>query len=151
VNLDPSTAERYLRRAFTQMLGVVDRLGEERVNLRPHGDRTNSVAALVVHCCGVTEFWLGHVALGRPSTRDRAAEFVATASVAALHDLVERTVEAAAADLARLEAGEGSDEHGGRSHLLDGDGSDASAVLHVLEEAYQHLGHMELAADALAH
>jgi hypothetical protein len=88
VKLEPVTAERYLRHAFTQMLGVVDRLGE-------------------------------------------------------------RTVEAAASDLARLEAGEGSDELGGRSHLLDGDGSDASAVLHVLEEAYQHLGHMELAAGCL--
>jgi hypothetical protein len=79
------------------------------VNVQPHGDRTNSVAALVVHSCGVTEFWLGHVAL----------------------------------------AGEGNDLHGGREHLLDGDESDAAAVLHVLEEIHQHLGHMELTADAL--
>jgi hypothetical protein len=149
VNLEPSTAERYLRHAFGQMLDVVDRLGDERVNRRPHGDGTNAVAALVIHCCGVTEFWLGHVALGRPSTRDRAAEFVATASVAELHELVARTVDTAAADLVRLEAGEGNDRNGGRAHLLDGDGSDASAVLHVLEEIYQHLGHMELTADAL--
>ena len=33
--------------------------------------------------------------------------------------------------------------------LLDGDTSDASVVLHVLEELYQHLGHIELTADAL--
>ena len=150
MNLDPATAERYLRHAYRQMLDVVDRLGDEGINRPPHGEGTNSVAALVVHCCGVTEFWLGHVALGRPSSRDRAAEFVATASVAELHALVDRTLETATADLDRLEAGEGNDRHGGREHLLDGDGTDASAVLHVLEETYQHLGHMELTADALA-
>ncbi|MBV9952033.1 MAG: DinB family protein [Acidimicrobiia bacterium] len=149
MNLDPATAERYLRRAFRKMLAVVDRLGDERVNVQPHGDGTNSAAALVVHCCGVTEFWLGHVALGRPSTRDRAGEFVATASVAELHDIVDRTIATAVADIDRLDAGEGNDDSGGRSHLLDGDGSDGSAVLHVLEEIYQHLGHMELTADAL--
>jgi uncharacterized damage-inducible protein DinB len=149
VNLDLATAERYLRHAYRQMLDVVDRLGDDRVNVKPHGERTNAVAALVTHCCGVTEFWLGHVALGRQSTRDRAAEFVTTATVAELHELVDRTVAAAVEDLGRLDAGEGTDDNHGRVHLLDGDGSDASAVLHVLEELYQHLGHMEVTADGL--
>jgi uncharacterized damage-inducible protein DinB len=150
MNLDPATAERYLRHAYGQMLAVADRLGDERVNERPHGEHTNAVAALVVHCCGVTEFWLGHVALGRPTSRDRSAEFTTTATVAELHELVERALTAAASDLARLEAGEGNDRSGLRHQLLDGDRSDASAVVHVLEEAYQHLGHMELTADALS-
>jgi hypothetical protein len=148
VNLDPTTAVAYLRHAFAQMLGVADRLGDERVNLRPHGEGTNSVAALVVHCCGVTEFWLGHVALGRPTTRDRDAEFSTTASVAELHELVAATLATATADIRALEAGEGRDG-GGRRSLLDGDTSDASVVIHVVEEVYQHLGHMELSADAL--
>ena len=38
----------------------------------------------------------------------------------------------------------------GRQFLEGGDESDGAIVLHVLEELYQHLGHMELAADALA-
>jgi uncharacterized damage-inducible protein DinB len=149
VNLDPATAERYLRHAFGQMLAVAERLGDEDVNRRPHGEHTNPVAALIVHSCGVTEFWLGHVALGRPSTRDRDAEFATTATIAELRDLVDRTLTTAVADIARLDAGAGNDASGVRSHLLDGDDSDASAVLHVLEEAYQHLGQMELTADAL--
>jgi uncharacterized damage-inducible protein DinB len=149
VNLDPTTAERYLRHAFGQMLAVAERLGDDLVNRRPHGEHSNAVAALVVHCCGVTEFWLGHVALGRPSRRDRTAEFSTEATVAELHDLVERTLATASSDIARLEAGKGNDESGVRSHLLDGDASDASAALHVLEEAYQHLGQMELTADVL--
>jgi uncharacterized damage-inducible protein DinB len=127
---------------------VADRLGDERVNVRPHGESTNAVAALVVHCCGVAEFWMGHVALGRPSTRDRTAEFTSTATVAELHVLVEETLARAAADLHALETGRGVESEG-RRHLLDGDTSDASVVVHVIEEAYQHLGHMELAADAL--
>jgi uncharacterized damage-inducible protein DinB len=148
VKLDPGTAERYLRHAFGQMLVVADRLGDERVNVRPHGESTNAVAALVIHSCGVAEFWLGHVALGRASDRDRAAEFSSTATVAELHELVEATLARAADDLVALEAGRGVDSEG-RRHLLDGDTSDASVVVHVIEEAYQHLGHMELAADAL--
>jgi len=148
VNLDPTTAETYLRLAFERMLGVADRLGDKLVNVRPHGEGTNAVAALVVHCCGVAEFWLGHVALGRPSSRDRAVEFATTASVSELHALVAATLATATADIDALEAGEGSDA-GGRRFLPEGDTSDASVVVHVLEEAFQHLGHMELAADAL--
>lgn len=130
------------------MLAVADRLGEPLINERPLGPRTNAVAALIIHSCGVTEFWLGHVALGQPSTRDRASEFSRTATLAQLHALVDDTATQAVAHLARLEAGDGRDD-GGRQFLLGGDTADASVVLHVLEELYQHLGHIELAADAL--
>jgi hypothetical protein len=37
----------------------------------------------------------------------------------------------------------------GRQFLEGGDESDGAIVLYVLEELYQHLGHMEIAADAL--
>jgi hypothetical protein len=53
------------------------------------------------------------------------------------------------ADIASLDAGEGCDD-GGRQFLEEGDTSDAAVVLHVLEELYQHLGHMNLTVDALA-
>ena len=91
---------------------------------------------------------LGHVALGRPTVRDRSAEFSTTATVAQLHELVGGTLATAVDDIGALEAGKGVDT-GGRQSLVDGDTSDASVVIHVLEEAFQHLGHMELAADAL--
>lgn len=148
MELTADTAERYLRRAFDRMLVVADRLGDDLVNERPHGEGTNAVAALVVHCCGVTEFWLGHVALGEPSARDREAEFSTTATVAELHERVTEALTRAVRHLERLEAGEGTDE-GGRQFLPGGDTSDASVVLHVVEELYQHLGHVELTADAL--
>lgn len=148
MELRPATAEAYLRHAFDQMLEVADRLGEPLINQRPLGPQTNAVAALIIHSCEVAVFWLGHVALGYPSDRDRESEFSRTATLTELHALVGDAVYRAAEHVGRLEAGDGRDE-GGRGFLLGGDASDAAVVLHVLEELYQHLGHMELAADAL--
>ena len=144
-----STATAYVRHAFAQMLDVVDRLGEDKVNVKPHGPGTNSAAVLVVHCCGVTGWWLGTVGLGRASDRDRDAEFSTVARVAELHELVAATVAQAASDLEEIDAGKSIADHPAREHLEGGDRSDASLALHVVEELYQHLGHMELTADAL--
>ena len=149
IELAPETSQRYVRLAFDQLLGVAERLGGERVNRRPHGESTNSVAALIVHCCGVCEFWFGHVGLGRESDRDRDGEFTATASVAELRQLVDATVRQAEADLVALGSAPLSPHDGPREHLTEGDRSDASLVLHVIEELFQHLGHAELSADAL--
>lgn len=148
MELAETTAAQYVRHAFQQMLVVAERLGDDKVGLRPHGLRTNAVAALVVHCCGMAEFWLGHVALGRPSSRDRDAELTATATVAELHALVEQAVESISSDLSRIEAGHATPGHEARAHLAGGV-SDDSVVLHVLEELFQHLGQMEITADAL--
>lgn len=150
MELERATAERYLRHAFTQMLDVADRLGDEKVNERPLGPKTNAVAALIIHCCGVTEFWFGHVGLGRESERERESEFDATATVAELHDLVDATLGQLGDDLDRIMGDTAPDTNrAGRVFLLDRDESDGSLVLHVMEELFQHLGHAELAADAL--
>jgi uncharacterized damage-inducible protein DinB len=149
VDLERGTAELYMRHAFGQMLDVADRLGDGRVNDRPLGADTNAVAALVIHCCAVTEFWIGHVALGRPTTRDRESEFSSTATVAELHTLVEATLAQVSEDLTAIDEGRTQPDRTGRQFLEGGDQSDGAIVLHVLEELYQHLGHVELAADAL--
>lgn len=130
------------------MLVVAERLGDEKVRLRPLGPQTNAVAARIVHCCGMAEFWFGHVALGRPSVRNRDAEFTRTATVTELYTLVEQSLEKVLGDLSRIHAGEATPGHEARAQLVGSD-SDDSVVLHVLEELFQHLGHMELAADAL--
>ena len=150
MELERGTAELYLRNAFAQMLRVADRLGDDRVNDGPHGPDTNAVAALIVHCCAVTEFWIGHVALGRPTSRDRESEFSTTATVSELHAIVAETLAQVAEDLTAIDEGRVQADRTGRQFLEGGDESDGAIVLHVLEEIYQHLGHMELAADALA-
>lgn len=149
MQLERATATRYIRHAFAQMLAVADRLGDTRVNERPLGPQTNAVAALIIHCCAVTEFWLGHVGLGRASNRERETEFTATATVSELHALVDATLVQLEGDLDRIMGGTAPPDEGGRAFLLDGDESDGSLVLHVIEELFQHLGHMDLAADAL--
>lgn len=143
-----STLEAYLRHAFAQLVGVAERLGDELVNRRPPGADTNTIAALTAHCCGVTEYWLGHVALGRESHRDRPAEFTTALTVGQIRSMIAATADRAGADLRHLEAGEGGRDHPDQRHLL-GDGGGTDIVLHVLEELYQHLGHAELTADAL--
>ncbi len=149
MELTPATASRYARHAFSEMLRVAKRLGDAKVNERPLGPNTNSVAVLVLHCCGVAEFWLGHVGLGRPSQREREAEFSKTATLAELQTAVDAAMRQIEADLHEIEVGAISEFAAGRQFLLDDDVSDGSLVVHVLEELYQHLGHAELAADAL--
>jgi Protein of unknown function (DUF664) len=149
VELDRGTAELYMRHAYAQMLGVADRLGDQRVNDRSIGTGENAVGALIVHCCGVTEFWIGHVALGRPSHRDRDSEFTSIATVAELHAMVDATLAQVSQDLAAIDAGATQADRTGRQFLEGGDESDGAIVLHVLEELYQHLGHMDITADAL--
>lgn len=147
VEFAPATAEIYVGHAFSQMLEVADRVGDGQVNERPLGPDTNAVAALIIHCCAVAEFWLGHVGLGRPSTRDRTTEFSRTATVSDLHQMVDDTVVQTIVDIRALDAGEGRDDSR-RQSLEGGDGSDTALVVHLFEELYQHLGHMEIAADA---
>jgi hypothetical protein len=150
VELSPTTASRYVHLAFEQMLAVADRLGDARVNERPISPHTNAVAPLIMHCCGVAEFWLGHVGLGRASHRDRDGEFSRTATVAELHAVVATACQQIDADLETLAAGGSQPAYAeGRAFLSVEDASDASLVLHVIEELYQHLGHCEIAADAL--
>jgi uncharacterized damage-inducible protein DinB len=148
MDLAPATAARYLQLGFEGLLAVAEGLGDDRANERPLGPTTNSVAALAVHCCGVAEYWLGHVGLGRASDRDRDWEFISTATIDELRARIERTLAQAWADLEALAAGEGSSVNADeRTHLVDR--TDAGLVLHVIEEVFQHLGHAELAADAL--
>jgi uncharacterized damage-inducible protein DinB len=150
MELTASTATTYVRLALRQMRALVDRMDDAQLNERPPGPATNSVAVLVTHCHGVCEFWLGHVGLGRPSTRDRDAEFTAVATASELHVLVDAMDAQVADDVRRLDGGGAGDTNRAGRQLLEGtDESDAALVLHVIEELFQHLGQMELTADAL--
>lgn len=55
----------------------------------------------------------------------------------------------ASQDLERIAVGEGGGDNGARQFLPGTDRSDVAVVLYVLKELFQHLGHIELAADAL--
>jgi hypothetical protein len=149
VELQPSTVGIYLRQAITGMMAALDRFDDESVNRRPHGDRTNSAAALIVHACSAATYWFEHIGLGRPVDRDRDREFESTASVEDLRILLTTTSFRLAALSVELDAGPTAIKHQRRDSLHGGDVSDGSLVLHVLEELFQHLGHLELTADAI--
>jgi len=149
LELTSTTAHDLVRHAFDQMLLVAERLGEPQIHQRPLGPTTNAVGGLIVHCCKVMEFWLGHVALRRPSDRNREAEFSTVETLNDLRRRVAMCVATASRDLDRIAVGEGGGHNGAREFLPGTDRSDVAVVLYVLKELFQHLGHMELAADAL--
>jgi hypothetical protein len=127
----------------------LDRFDDVTVNVRPHGEQTNSAAALVTHSCASATFWFEHVGLGREVDRDRAGEFGAEATVAELRLLLDETAVRLTALADELDQVPDAPESDLREFLHGGDRSDASLVLHALEELFQHLGHLELTADAV--
>ena len=149
MQLDVSTMGLYLRHAYGGMHRVLDRLDDDSVNRRPEGWGTNSVAGLIVHCCELGPLWFEMPGLGRDSTRDRDAEFEATATVEELRARIDAAVERCAALVVELDVGPTAGDHPFRDFLPGEDRSDGALYLHVLEELFQHLGHMEVTADAL--
>lgn len=149
MEIEVSSIDLYLRHAFEGMDRVLDRLDDETVNVVPEGWGTNSVAGLIVHCCELTPSWFASPGLGRESTRNRDAEFTTTGTVAELRARIDASVQSASALLAEFVTGPTTPGHPFREFMPGTDRSDGALVLHVLEELYQHLGHMEVTADAL--
>lgn len=150
MELTPGTIEVYLRQAIAGMERVLDRFDDETVNRKPHGEGTNSAAGLITHACAAATFWFEHVGLGRPTERDRDREFEATATTDELRTLLKNASERLQALAQDLETGPTAPDHELRAFLPGDDSSDSSIVLHVLEELFQHLGHLDLTADAVA-
>lgn len=144
-----TTMHLYLDHAFAGMGRVLDRVDDDTVNLRPAPWGTNSIAGLIVHCCELTPSWFEMPGLGRDSVRDRDTEFTAKASVQELRDRIAATLTRSHALIDEFVAGPTATEHEFRGFLPGGDRSDGALVVHVFEELYQHLGHMEVTADAL--
>lgn len=149
MELSAETVCHYLSHAFDGMTTVLDRLDDETVNARPEGWGTNSVTGLIVHCCELTTSWFETPGLGRESFRNRDAEFETTATIAELRERIEHTVRRAHELADEFDAGPTATDHEFRAFLPGGDHSDAALVIHVFEELFQHLGHMEVTADAL--
>ena len=138
-------------RALDGMLAVARELGPRRVNARAALPGSNSAFAMLTHCLGVCEYWVGALIAGRTVERDREAEFVAAGTL----EQLERDVAAGRArlhdDLAGYRPGQplavppdprfqGPDEQGLRQ---DG------VLLHVLEELAQHHGQLQVLRDVL--
>lgn len=149
--IDRATAQWYVDTALARLLARADELaeagGDELLSRRPDVEGANSVFALVTHCCGVMERWGGEVIAGRPITRDRVAELTATGSIDQLESLVAAQRRRWVDDLAGYEAGEvprgAAEPDEGEPEVI----TQGFVVLHVIEELFQHLGHVDLTVD----
>jgi Protein of unknown function (DUF664) len=140
----------YVDEALDQMTAIVVGLGDDLASTQPDLPGANSPYAILTHCCGVLEQWGGQTVAGRRIERDRAAEFVATGSVADLEARVAAARVRLRADLAHLDWDapprgpvdpQDADLPVGRSQ--------GGVLLHIYEELSQHLGQMEITRDLL--
>ena len=107
------------------------------------------MAGLVVHCCELAPSWFAMPGLGRDSDRDREAEFAATATISELRARIVAATDRSCALAEEFDRGPTTGDHPFRDFMPGTDRSDGALVLHVLEELFQHLGHMEVTADAV--
>lgn len=105
------------------------------------GQDMNSLCVLVVHTTGSARFWIGDVALGESSNRNRDAEFEARGlSHVALKARFTALEEYAHAAVERLTV---SDLATARP-LRDQQTTVAWALLHALEHTAIHVGHAQI-------
>jgi hypothetical protein len=141
----------YADRAIDAMTGIVTGLGDELASKRPDLPGANSPYVILRHSLGVMEYWGGCVVAGREVERDRAAEFRASGPVAGLAAAAAEAkarfrADAAAADPDGPPRGAHPTKALGALELT----SQGHALLHVVEELYQHLGQLELTRDTLS-
>lgn len=140
----------FAERALEGMASIVGQLGDDLANRKPSLDGANSPYALLTHCLGVVDYWVGHLVAGRPSERDRDAEFLASGPVAPLLAEVEALKAVLAQDVMDAATGDPlkgnppSDFQGPDRELNQG-----GALQHVYEELAQHHGQMELMRDVI--
>lgn len=140
----------FTHRAIDGMSTIVRELGDDLANTRPALLGANSPFALLTHCLGVIETWVGGFIAGRPIMRDRDAEFLATGTVTGLLARVDQVASQFHTDL--LNADPESPlalvppaEFEGPDRELDC----GAAFQHVYEELAQHHGQMELMRDVI--
>jgi hypothetical protein len=149
VTIAADHTESFVLLAFDRMMVKARSLaGEDRLCDCPDIDGANSVYALITHCVGVTDFWLDHVVLGNETARDRDAEFTAVGTLGDLEDVVDALRDRLPGLTVLVAAAEepADDEY---ADLAQWPWSVDTIVLHVIEELFQHAGHVDLTCDAL--
>ncbi|WP_052688850.1 DUF664 domain-containing protein [Williamsia herbipolensis] len=146
-----AAAATIIDETLVSMRTIVADLGDGLVNTTPPLPQTNSPYAIVFHCVELTKFWAGSVIGGEQIPRDRAAEFHATGTTAALCDAVD-DVRTRVGDWLHIAVTEGVRDRDVRGSTRTADIAEATPqwiVLHILRELAQHLGQLELTRDVL--
>lgn len=140
----------YVDRALDEMCTTLLDLGDGDANRGLPVPGSNTPYAIVTHCLGVIDFWAGHRVAGRVVTRDRHGEFGSSGAVAALVARVHRTrswLGDVVADAEPAAPCRGHDRP--ETDDIPEGRTQGGALVHVLEELCQHVGHLQVTADLL--
>lgn len=138
------------------MMTILTALGDDLANVRPDLPGANSCYAIANHCIGVVDYWGGSFIAGQRIPRDRSAEFRATGSVtdmvgrlAALQRRLPGWVNIAVTEGIRdRDLADGITGGTTRVEVL-ATATPEWALLHILQDIAQHVGHMEITRDLL--
>ncbi len=137
-----------IERQRARVFAALEQAPPEAWNWRPTRAETNSLFVLATHVIGAEQWLILELIGGAAATRNRPAEFVATANPAApaqtldaLRAEYERVASETRALFERLTA---ADLTSTRHRAGQGDVSVRWIILRVIEHSSEHLGHMEL-------
>ena len=144
----------FINRALDGMLSIVEELGEERANLCPDLPGANSPYAILTHCVGVCDYWIGTLLGKREVFRDRGSEFKASGSVVELRERVVELKAKLPADIIQVQgektlASAPNSMYNPLPGTDRGDWREGTALIHAYEELAQHHGQMEITRDLL--
>ena len=142
----------FIVRAFDGMSKIVMDLGQEIANKRPALDGGNSPYAILFHCVGLTNYWVGTLIGNRSTERDRNNEFVATGDINSLLKSVEEIKKQIRLDLKKFNGHMPPTEipNVAYSPMKEHEEwNQAQVLIHTYEELAQHHGHMEITKDIL--
>jgi len=140
----------FTERALDGMASIVRGLGDDLANRKPSLQGANSPFALLTHCVGVIDYWVGDLVAGRHTDRDRESEFLSYGPIEPLLREVQSTKVQLIEDVlsadpeAPLRSVPPADFQGPDRMLTQG-----GALQHVYEELAQHHGQMELMRDII--
>ena len=141
----------FIDRALDKMLQIIEELGDDLANQDPGLPNANSPYAILTHCIGVIDYWMGNLIGDRGITRDRPAEFAARGTAPEIRIRVEAVKQRLREDIVLLDGTAETSEplagynpKGGPDNWTQG-----AALIHTYEELAQHLGHMDITKDLL--
>ena len=137
----------FIDRALDGMVAILEELGDELANKEPDLPGANSPYAILFHCLGAANYWIGTLLGGRDVPRDRSAEFKATGRVKDLSERIQGLKVQIRSDLEgfRGTAALTRAPNPSYSPLPDYDQWTQGMVLvHTYEGLAQHHGQMEL-------
>lgn len=133
---------KVLQEFHNDILSAIDGLSPEALDWVP-SEEMNSISVLIFHTTGSVRFWIGDIAAQQPSNRDRDAEFRAKGiEVDVLKKRLTDNIEYARHTLNKFTL---QDLETIRTVNSDGrQVTVAWALLHALEHATLHLGHIQM-------